>query len=350
MASRLTRWLRDVPVEGRLERESAPAVQVLLLLLAILPMVVWLALRGGVGLASYDLPALSVTSLLALAVVRRGHLRASAAVIAAGFMATLGASLLADGLAARQSLLPLALVPLVIASLLVGRRALWLTLVAVLGIPAAAALRDVPGAWPTAAAALNPLTNTVLGSYALSALFLAAILDRFGTSLRQAYRRSVEQATLLEETNARLQAAESRFQATISGSLDAFLVLDAVRDEHGRVVDFVPIELNERAARLFGMARSALLGARLSAFRPEAFFDGGSFTTWARVVKSRETVELECAPVAPLGGMTWMPFVLLKGWSDYLFLDLLQIGFVGRVDRNPNGVLVSIDHPLCSSR
>jgi signal transduction histidine kinase/CheY-like chemotaxis protein len=305
---RLGTWLRDIPVEDPLERRNAPALQVLLFLLGIVPLVAWLILSepGASGPSRFDLPALSATALIALVVMRRGHLHGAVGLVLAGFMATLGASLLAEGLEAERALLPAALVPLAFASQLVRRRGLWVLLAAVIGLPIAAALRDVPAVWPDAGTALNPVRNTVLSSFVLSALFLTVILDRLTKAQRVAYAQWVEQAERLALANTRLRSVESRFRAAVEGSLDAFLLLDAVRGPDSAILDFTVRDLNERAARLYGYPREVLIGERLSVFRPQAFFDGGSFTTWARVADGRETVEEEFTPLAPLAGATWL--------------------------------------------
>lgn len=302
---RLASWLRDVPLADPLERRNAPALQLMLLGLAGTALAAW-GLVAADGPARFDLAAIAAAAIIALFVVRRGHLRGAVGIVLAGFLATLGVSLLVDGLEAQRALLPVALVPLALASQLVGRRALWAVFGAVVGLPLLAALRDVPDVWPGVTEALNPFGNAVLGSFALSALVVTVILDRLGVAVRRTYRETVEQAARMAEAHARLLAAESRFRAAIEGSLDAFVVFDAVRDRDDHVADFVPLEMNERAARLFGLTRQHLLGQRLSRFHPEAFFDGGFFTTWARVVETRETVEEEFAPVAPLGGATWL--------------------------------------------
>ena len=57
-----------------------------------------------------------------------------------------------------------------------------------------------------------------------------------------------------------LDLLESRFRGAIAASLDAFFLLEAVRDAEGSVVDFRIVELNDKADEFLGSARIDLIG------------------------------------------------------------------------------------------
>jgi signal transduction histidine kinase len=65
-----------------------------------------------------------------------------------------------------------------------------------------------------------------------------------------------------------LRISDERFKAVQETSPDGFMVLDAVRDEHGAVVDFIWSYANEPAARLVGQTRDFLPGRRLLEVHP----------------------------------------------------------------------------------
>jgi PAS domain S-box-containing protein len=88
-----------------------------------------------------------------------------------------------------------------------------------------------------------------------------------GTTLEVEGERCVlvlaEDVTELDRAQQALSESEARFRDAAEGSLDAFLLLEAVRDQSGRVVDFELTELNQVAARMTGRERHELLGGRL---------------------------------------------------------------------------------------
>ncbi|KAB2966020.1 MAG: PAS domain S-box protein [Thermoanaerobaculia bacterium] len=72
-----------------------------------------------------------------------------------------------------------------------------------------------------------------------------------------------EDVTELNRAQGALAESEARLRAATEGSLDAFMLLDAVRDETGRVVDFRLAGINQVAERLSGRRREELLGGSL---------------------------------------------------------------------------------------
>src|SRR3954447_26621443 len=80
-----------------------------------------------------------------------------------------------------------------------------------------------------------------------------------------AYRVAhAEDITENRQTEAQLAASEERFRAASEASLDSLVVMDAVRDDDGVIIDFVITIANENSARLFGVPVVDLVGKRVS--------------------------------------------------------------------------------------
>jgi PAS domain S-box-containing protein len=90
----------------------------------------------------------------------------------------------------------------------------------------------------------------------------------------------------LREAYAALRVTEARFRAALDGSLDAFLLLRAVRDANGAITDFDVAESNARAETLLHKSRAELLGHRLSGVLPGAHF-AAVFTRYVAALERR---------------------------------------------------------------
>jgi diguanylate cyclase (GGDEF)-like protein len=62
------------------------------------------------------------------------------------------------------------------------------------------------------------------------------------------------------------------YRVATEGANEAFYLVDALSGAHGAIVDFMLADCNERAAEFYGMARAQLIGMRLSALHPPAYF------------------------------------------------------------------------------
>ncbi len=98
---------------------------------------------------------------------------------------------------------------------------------------------------------------------------------------------------------------DARYRAALDGGFDAFWALRAVRDAAGAVVEFDVLEVNAAAARMVGMARRDLLGARLVALFP-AVRDEGRLARYAAVIDRGEAAELELESRDPRIGARWL--------------------------------------------
>jgi diguanylate cyclase (GGDEF)-like protein/PAS domain S-box-containing protein len=68
-------------------------------------------------------------------------------------------------------------------------------------------------------------------------------------------------AALSEE---RLRESEERYRSAIEGTIDLFLILQAVRDESGVIVDFAYVDVNGATERYTGLAKETMIGRRMS--------------------------------------------------------------------------------------
>jgi diguanylate cyclase (GGDEF)-like protein len=82
---------------------------------------------------------------------------------------------------------------------------------------------------------------------------------------------------------------EARFLAATENSLDAFYILQSVRDEDGNITDFAFTYLNQNGERLLGRPRHQALGAHLCVLMP-INRTGGFFEDYARVVQTGEPI------------------------------------------------------------
>lgn len=88
------------------------------------------------------------------------------------------------------------------------------------------------------------------------------------------------------------QRVEARYRAATEGSLDAFVMLTAVRHSSGAICDFRVFDLNAICCRLLKLHKTQAVG-RLVSELPLAFDAGPAVSRLASVVQSQATVEEE---------------------------------------------------------
>ncbi len=109
-----------------------------------------------------------------------------------------------------------------------------------------------------------------------------------------------------------LNQMQSRFIGAAEASLDAFMLVDPVRDASGRISDLRIQYLNENAGRMIGRPRADLLGKSLCAVKPEVRTSG-------RLDRYREVLETGIpfdqeypAPEENLAHATWFRFQAVR--------------------------------------
>ena len=114
-----------------------------------------------------------------------------------------------------------------------------------------------------------------------------------------------EDVTELERTQQALAASEARFRAALDGSLDSFFLLEAVRDEEGRIVDFELAGINRKAREMTGLGMATVTGERLlercPVHRQQTLLD-----SYLMVLDSGKTAEREFDFVDGRGRRRWL--------------------------------------------
>lgn len=111
-------------------------------------------------------------------------------------------------------------------------------------------------------------------------------------------------AQRLRRNHAQLADVHARFEAASDAQLDAFMILRALRDAQGRIVDFRCEHCNDRAVQMIGIPRERLLAqTRGELFGPghdQRFFD-----MYCRVIATRKAEEGDFQMAQPKGGL-WL--------------------------------------------
>ena len=90
-----------------------------------------------------------------------------------------------------------------------------------------------------------------------------------------------------------LRRSEERFRVAQELSLDAFTILDAVRDERGAIVDFRWVYVNPKAGQILRRAPEELTGQRLLAVLPGNKTNSDLFDRYVHVVETGEPNDYE---------------------------------------------------------
>jgi PAS domain-containing protein len=117
-----------------------------------------------------------------------------------------------------------------------------------------------------------------------------------------------------ERTIARRGAEEAqlKFVAAAEASLDAFSLLDSVRDKSGRIVDFRIQYLNANAQKLTGRPRAELVGQSLCDAMP-ILKATSLFNRCCKVVETGEPLNQEYpVPEGNLLQATWVRYQVIK--------------------------------------
>jgi diguanylate cyclase (GGDEF)-like protein/PAS domain S-box-containing protein len=173
---------------------------------------------------------------------------------------------------------------------------------------------DFPRPWFWKAALSALLVWVVFGQYwrvnhgahlgALTAVFLALA----GTSVAVwALWREYGRTAKLRGA----QEAHSQFLAAAETSLDAFGLLESVRDDAGEIVDFRILYINANGERLVGRRRSELLGQMLCSVTP-ARPTHSMFAKFCKVVNSGEPLNEEFRVNFPSIKASWLRSQVVK--------------------------------------
>ena len=120
-----------------------------------------------------------------------------------------------------------------------------------------------------------------------------------------------EDITEHRRNEAALAISEDRFRAASEASLDSLVMMDAIRDDTGTIVDFIITVANENSARLFGVPVERLVGQRVTQYFPKGY-EEQLLRKYATVADTGEPVLAEYAVDHPRVRATWVREQIVK--------------------------------------
>jgi signal transduction histidine kinase len=210
-----------IPAPDPVARRHAPSVLVLCGLGAVALLageaVRW---QGGVPLAEWPVSLMRLTGAGVLAVafvlVRGGRFKAGVSLFVTGAVLLSAAGVALLGFEANSRNLPELSMPLALAALLVGRRALWTSMAAyALGF-AIGGLRDEGYLWGTGPQPPSTQPFGHVGTAIVAFTVVAIVLDRVGLSLREGFDLALARQRELERASAELATANNALKAEMA--------------------------------------------------------------------------------------------------------------------------------------
>jgi|GEM_PF-1412454 len=111
--------------------------------------------------------------------------------------------------------------------------------------------------------------------------------------------------TELQQAKAALLESEARYRAAAEGSLDAFFILQSLRDTTGSIVDFTFIDINSRGEQMISLSKEEIIGKRLCEVLP-VYRTAGFFQQYIGVVETKEVLEEEFCIFTPEVTPEWL--------------------------------------------
>jgi signal transduction histidine kinase len=301
----LSVWLSRAPIVDPVDRRNAPMLQVLLLLLALTPPLMWLyrifgtdsPWRPGETASLVTSMAISAFAVFDMWLVRRGRFQGAVRLLMVVLAIGMLLGYLGSGFGASRYEQPIQAVWLIVAGLVIGRRALWLMyawMVLAFAIGSAVDFRAEGNVDAAGVLAVDCLIA------ALIFLFIAIVVDRTVAALRESLRVATVRGDELAQANERLQGeiaerervreqlvhaqkldAVGRLAAGVAHDFNHLLGLVAGHAARGQRAEADPDAMRQALAgvesaarRASAVSRKLLNFSRLDAATPE-IFDGG---------------------------------------------------------------------------
>ncbi|MFB2892873.1 PAS domain S-box protein [Aerosakkonemataceae cyanobacterium BLCC-F50] len=126
-----------------------------------------------------------------------------------------------------------------------------------------------------------------------------------------------------KQTEEALRRSEQRLRVSQELSLDAFTILDSVRDESGAIVDFVWTYVNPKAAEILQHPANELIGQRLLQVLPGNRLNRELFERYVRVVETGNSHDIElCYETDGITGWFRNMAVKLEDGAAIFFSDI----------------------------
>lgn len=123
--------------------------------------------------------------------------------------------------------------------------------------------------------------------------------------------RLIPLVSRLKASKDQSEQAMQQFIAAAEGSLDAFLILKAVRDEHGKVQNYVCTYANDIVCAMFDCDKQALTDSLLYTVLP--FLRSTKFSSkYQYVIESGKTISEELKVDLPAFSITWISHQVVK--------------------------------------
>ena len=158
----------------------------------------------------------AVVLAAAFVVIRRGRFKEGVALFVTGAVLLSAVGVALTGFAANARNLTELTMPLALAALLVGRRALWTSMAAYAAGFTVGGLRDAGHLWGTGPHEPPSLPFGGVGTAIIGFTVVAIVLDRVGLSLREGFELAFARQRELEKAGAELAAANAALEAEMA--------------------------------------------------------------------------------------------------------------------------------------
>ena len=115
----------------------------------------------------------------------------------------------------------------------------------------------------------------------------------------------------LEDSRTLARTSSARFEAAVESNLDAFFILEPMRDAAGDIQDMRYVLLNARAERTLGRSRAEVIGHGMCELFPERRSDG-MLARYILAIQTGEPVVEERSAVASTGQTRWYHLQAVK--------------------------------------